>query len=519
MKMSSMKYFLFLIAAGSLLCLIGCSGELSDRVNNAKIDTENLMARVGSEAITRQDLEAALKQIPKRKQEEIIEKVLDDLIENRVFAKEAVRLGLDEDPEVKQALDKEERETLARYFVKKYLDKEAEPSDETIKSFYAEHKDQFIVPQGIKIQHIIVKEEEKAREIEKALNTGESFKTLAKKNSICRCYKKEGLHGWLFKGKIEPELEQILFALEKEKFSTIIKSKEGYQIVKVLDRQDERVIPYEEAQSRIHSRLFWNKKKELIDKYYQAAKVNTHPTGEGVLAQIGDECITEEILAPILAKIPEEKREKAKVRWIDYLIETKVFSREAGKVHLENDPEVAAELRRKKDHVLAGFFRQRYITNRFNINDQHIEEYYQSHLDEYRAPLRVRAKSILVKTRQEAAEILQEVKEGTSFGYLATKKSLYPEASARAGEIGWFGRGEKDPALEKVAFSLERGQISDIIKTEAGYEIIKLMDKKGGEVKPLDEIKQEIKMALLMQRLEEEKKRYYKKAGVKVLGI
>jgi foldase protein PrsA len=129
----------------------------------------------------------------------------------------------------------------------------------------------------------------------------------------------------------------------------------------------------------------------------------------------------------------------------------------------------------------------------------------------------VRVKSIVVRTKEEANEIVKALSDGVEFESLATKRSIHPSAAA-AGEIGWFGKGEKDPALEKIAFSLEKGQISDIIKTEAGYEIIKLVNKKGGQVRPLEEIKELVRMRLTKQKFDQEKQRYYEKAGVKILG-
>jgi len=518
MNKASIKFVIFLPAAVLILSLTGCRGESSHMMTDSKPDSENIMARIGDEAITREDVDAALERIPKRKHQAIMNRVLDDLIEDRVFSQEARNAKLDEDPNVRKALDKVRNETLARYFVKKHLDKEAEPSKEALKKFYLEHEDQFVVPEAVLIHHIVVKDKEKAGELLKALETGESFEALAKKNSICRCYKNEGHHGWLFKGKMEPELEQISFNIEKGILSEIIKTKDGYQLIKVIDRQDQRLIPFEEAESKIQSRLFRDKKRGLIDKYYEEANVNTHPTEEGVLVKIGDEVLTEEILAPILDKIQEDKKQEAKLRWIDYFIETRVFSEEAKKAYIEDDPDVARELRRKTDQVLANIFRKRFLSDKFSVSDKDIGDYYLSHPEEFRTPLKIRAKSILVNTMEEAEEILKEVKDGESFGYLAMKKSLHPEASRRSGEIGWFEKGEKDPALEKVAFSLEKGEISEIIKTIAGYEIIKLMDRKGGEIRPLDEVKQTIKMTLVMQRFDEEKQRYYKKAEVKVIG-
>ena len=345
------------------------------------------------------------------------------------------------------------------------------------------------------------------------LKGGGSFEELAKKKSIARSWKKGGRLGWLYKGKMEPELEKVAFGLEKEKHSNVIQTEKGYQIIKVLDTSDKRDIGLEEAKKKIRIALARKKKRELVQDYYKAAKVNRDPVEKGVLVKVGDEAFTEEALAPILAKVSEKEKEKVKERWIRYFIETRVFSKEAKKIGLENDPGVAAELERKREEVLAKAFRQQFITDKFPIHEDDIESYYETHQEEFRIPLRVRVESMLVETEQQAEEILTALKEGAVFTQLAMKRS-----ASGAGDVGWFGKGEKDPALEKAAFSLEKGQISDIIKAEAGYEIIKVVDKKGGEVRPLEEIKQLLRMRLRKERFEQEKERYYKKAGVKIFA-
>ena len=524
MKMSGVRFALFLCMAVLMVPLAGCREE-GARENvgqeTGEKPTESVVAMIGDEQITRQDLEAALErmQVPAWKREAHSKKVLDGLIEATVFAGEARRAGLENDPEVIKAVERKTNETLARYFIKKYIDREAEPSEEELEEFYLKHKDQFIVPQGVLIQHILLKEEPKARELLKALKAGASFEALAKDKSLCRCFLREGLHGWLYKGKMDTELEKVAFSLEKGVLSDVIKTEQGYEVIKVKDRRDQREIPFEEAKPRIRYRFLLKKKKELINRYYEQAGVNTDPAEPGVLLKIGDEAITEETLAPILAKFPEKDKEEGKARWVKYLKETMVFSNEARKVELEKDPEVATELKRKTNRILAKAFRQRFMRDRFKVGDKEIEDFYQSHLEQFRIPEKLRAKSILVQTKEEAENILRDLKEGAVFSSLAVKKSLHPLASRRAGEIGWFGKGEKDAALEKVAFSLKIGQISDIIKTQAGYEIIKLMDRQGGGIKPLDEVKQGIEMTLMTQRSEGEKERYYKKAGVKILGV
>jgi parvulin-like peptidyl-prolyl isomerase len=178
---------------------------------------------------------------------------------------------------------------------------------------------------------------------------------------------------------------------------------------------------------------------------------------------------------------------------------------------------VASELKRKADKTLANAFRKKFIADKFPVSDKDIADYYHSNLEEFRRPLKMRVRSIQVETRQEAEEILKELQKGTPFGQLAQQRSIHPSAPKR-GESGWFGKGEKDSALEKVALSLEKGQVSDIIEIEAGYEIIKLMATRGGEITPLENVSEAIKMKLINQRFQKEKQRYYEKVGVKVLA-
>ena len=514
---SLLFFFLPLCMVVFMLSLTDCGHESGGTKGVVEQTNPKVVAVIRDEAITKQDLETAMKRLPRNRGERYRGRTLDHLIRVRVFSEEAKKAGLDKDPETKKDLERAANETLARYFITRYMNQQAEPSEEELKQFYLAHKNQFVVPEGVLIQHIVVKKKEQAEAMLKELKQGASFKELARRKSIARSWKKGGHHGWLFKGKMDPAIENVAFGLEKGKLSDIIKIKEGYQIIKVLDKSDKRQMPFEETRPRIRTGLFREKKNDLVHKFYKQAGVDINPSEEGVLAKVGDDALTEETLAPILARVSEKEREEVRRRWINYFIEKKVFSNEARRVGLENDPEVADELKRRTDEVLANAFRKRFITDKYPISDENLEGYYQAHLEEFKIPLRMRARSIRVKTRKEAEEILKELNEGAAFERLAMKKSIHP-AAPRAGNIGWFGKGEKDPALEKVASSLEKGQISDIVKTEAGYEIIKLTNKKGGDVRSLKEVEKAIRIKLTLQRFEQERQRYYKQAGVKILG-
>ncbi|MDD5417113.1 MAG: peptidylprolyl isomerase [Candidatus Aenigmarchaeota archaeon] len=89
----------------------------------------------------------------------------------------------------------------------------------------------------------------------------------------------------------------------------------------------------------------------------------------------------------------------------------------------------------------------------------------------------VHALHILVKSLPEAEEVLKEINKGAEFQKMAQLKSTCPSGK-RGGDLGWFGRGVMVKEFEKVAFELEKGEMSKPIKTQFGWHIIKVVDKR-----------------------------------------
>ena len=92
-------------------------------------------------------------------------------------------------------------------------------------------------------------------------------------------------------------------------------------------------------------------------------------------------------------------------------------------------------------------------------------------------PSQVRASHILVKTEQEANSILSQVRDGGDFGALAKQHSTCPSKD-QGGDLGFFGKGMMVPAFETTAFAMNPGQVSNPVKTQFGYHIIKVTETK-----------------------------------------
>jgi peptidyl-prolyl cis-trans isomerase D len=137
-----------------------------------------------------------------------------------------------------------------------------------------------------------------------------------------------------------------------------------------------------------------------------------------------------------------------------------------------------------------------------------VERAYNNSIEQYSTPEQIRASHILLKTegkddatvKARAEELLKQARSGADFSELA-KKNSEDEASAKnGGDLDYFGRGRMIPEFDQVAFSLQPGQTSDVVKTSYGYHIIKLVDKKPGTTKTLQEVRPQITEQLASER-------------------
>src|SRR4030043_1039029 len=170
-----MKILSIKVALLAIICIFIFSPVVFSAETTAEKKDADVLARVGDEVITQKDLETALKKMPERKREKFRDKTLDQLIEVKVFSNEARNAGLDKDPKTREALEKATKEILARQFIKKIIDEKSQPSEEDMKKYYSEHKEQFIIPQGVSIQQIVGKNKEEAEAILGKLKKGASF--------------------------------------------------------------------------------------------------------------------------------------------------------------------------------------------------------------------------------------------------------------------------------------------------------------------------------------------------------
>jgi peptidyl-prolyl cis-trans isomerase D len=137
-----------------------------------------------------------------------------------------------------------------------------------------------------------------------------------------------------------------------------------------------------------------------------------------------------------------------------------------------------------------------------------IEKAYNSSIEQYTTPEQVRASHILLKTegktdadvKAKAEAILKEAKSGADFAELAKKNSEDESNAKNGGDLDYFGRGRMVPEFDQAVFAMQPGQISDLVKTQYGYHIIKATDKKAASTRSIDEVRQQLTDQLSNER-------------------
>lgn len=131
-----------------------------------------------------------------------------------------------------------------------------------------------------------------------------------------------------------------------------------------------------------------------------------------------------------------------------------------------------------------------------------IRDYYRSHEAEFRHPEQVRAAQIVVKTAEDGARILEELKKGKPFEELARAHSFTPEAG-QGGDLGFLERGVLPPPLEEAFWKLPAGKQTPVIQTDYGYHVVKVLERRPERTEPLEEARPRILKELTQMEREQ----------------
>lgn len=224
-----------------------------------------------------------------------------------------------------------------------------------------------------------------------------------------------------------------------------------------------------------------------------AAFMLAQPASATVLAKVDNVEITDsdlriamDELGPTLPKQLEGKAKDAYV--LDYLIDVALVAKKAEADNLGNDPAFQQQMK---------FFRQKTLMEaelsalaKSAMTDEAIKQVYETAKAAQKPEEEVHARHILLPTEDEAKAALARVKGGEDFGKVATELSKDPGSSG--GDLGWFTKDRMVPEFADAAFKLKVGEISEPVKSQFGWHIIQVEEKRAKPFPELDAVKEQV---------------------------
>ncbi|MFM9975164.1 MAG: peptidylprolyl isomerase [Beijerinckiaceae bacterium] len=194
---------------------------------------------------------------------------------------------------------------------------------------------------------------------------------------------------------------------------------------------------------------------------------------------------------------PAERRQYA----IDYLIDLKIVASAAIKEKIAD----TADFKKRFDQTRERLLMESLLTREGDkgTTDEAMKKFYDETVKTLKGGQEVKARHILVEKEEEAKAALERLKKGEDFAKLAGELSKDPGSGKEGGDLGWFEKERMVPEFAEAAFKLEKGGVSEIVKTQFGFHIIKVDDKRDKAPPPFDSVKDQLK-TYLMQKAQQD---------------
>jgi peptidyl-prolyl cis-trans isomerase C len=237
-------------------------------------------------------------------------------------------------------------------------------------------------------------------------------------------------------------------------------------------------------------------------------------TGSGdALAKVGDQEITRAMLDDIIKTIPEEHRvpfltPDGRKKILDEVVNFTLFAQQAKAQGMDKEPEIKVRIDYEATQYLGREFFRRRLAELPDISQEEVAAYYKSHISEFKPPDEIQARHILVTTEADANKIMEQLKGGADFAELAKQRSIDP-AGQKGGKLesmeggDWLPRGAFEKSFEQALFKLGKGELGGPLKTQFGWHVLKVEDKRQPETPALVQVQGMIRNRLMEERAAE----------------
>ncbi len=492
-----------------LLLLAGAGGCITS--HKARV-----FAVVNGENISEDDLAYALN-IEHRKENLAqtgkldLDEYLKKLINDRLFIQESRRMDLEHTPEVQEALKAYiVRESVTRLYDDEIRKKVSVTDDDILKEYRKDYE-------KYEIGFIELSSEDAAKKALEQLKKGGNFKELAQKISEHKS-KKDGGELTLPRRALSPQLLEVVSKLKPSEFSDVVGMNKKYYLIRLISRKEAPAEDLGKVRDGIKRNITKLREKERGDEYLKelrkAAPVKINKDllasvkidgdkkemekwakDKNVVAGVYDYVLTVSDVVAAAGQenhgaVPDKKPDSGKIKeeivnsWIDF----KVVDHEALRRRYDEQPDLREMINNYRDQLLKRTFFKKVIAPEIVITDKILKDYYAGHKKDYLKPTLYRIQQITVKTKEEAEDVVNSLRNGADFAWLAKTKSIDSVAD-NGGDAGWFAKEGLPENVREIIVKLKDGETSPALEVDSQYRILQLVTRSAEQVEDFDTVK------------------------------
>jgi peptidyl-prolyl cis-trans isomerase C len=224
-----------------------------------------------------------------------------------------------------------------------------------------------------------------------------------------------------------------------------------------------------------------------------------------VLAMVNGVPITKSQLVPLVDQYLEKSGKRAigkedRLQIMKGLITRQLILQQKESNEIRKEERIVKQVKEFEDRLVVDAYLTKYVGKNLTVTDAEIKEYYQKNITKFASPPKVKARHILLRNRKEAVQVKQKLKNGEDFTQLAKEYSIDLPMALEGGSMGIIEKGRTLPELEKVLFTLNVGEISDIVETRFGFHILTVDEIITTQYRPLNEVSEVVKSTILLQK-------------------
>ncbi len=445
---------------------------------------------------------------------------LEQMVDVSLLEQQAAKDGLAEKPENKKSVDEMTIGMLSGAYIQGILEK-ITCDDKDIEKFYEANKTQFTTPEKYHLHQITFEKEEDAAKARKDIEGGKSFQEIAKASSTDNFKSSGGDRGFIPGTEISPEVAGVVADLKENQISAPIKSGEGkFLVVKYSEKQAGTLKPLADVSAQIKRELGEERQKDEYKKRMGELEkefglkmekfdlqVLTKPEFspadlEQAICAIGTETIKLAALLPELERIPAIIRPmvlqgEGLNDFLNQFCHRELVKRYVQKNFQEVSKQFPDAINEAKRRVSIRVLLDENVGKKVEVSDAELQEFYTKNLPQFSRPAQVRASHILVKEEAKAKELLEKItSKKATFEDLAKSDSTCPSGK-KGGDLGFFEKGAMVPEFDEVAQAAELGKIMGPVKTQFGFHLIRVDERRASGTVPLEDVKDKIRQQLL----------------------